>query len=302
MFLGIEIGGTKLQVGLGPGDGTVQALVRVAVEPEAAAEGIRQQIEHTAARALGKAGIGRENLAGVGIGFGGPVDDETRRVLKSFQVRGWADFPLAEWSEACWHCPAVLGNDADVAGLAEALFGAGQGLSPLFYTNVGSGIGGALILDGRIYRGCGRGAGEIGHLWSDYDVQHFGAASWKDVEDCSSGWGIAKRAGRERVEEVVAAALGGNATARAVIDQARRRYAIALAHVIALFCPRRIVLGGGVAQMDRSLWLDPLRQEVKSIAFPPFAECVDLVPAGLGEAVVVHGALALARQRFGDRS
>jgi glucokinase len=301
MFLGIEIGGSKLQVGIGPGDGTLLSLLREPVLREHAADGVREQILCLASRALAQAGLLGDELAGVGIGFGGPVDDETRRVLKSFQVRGWADFPMAEWAEACWHRPAVLGNDADVAGLAEALFGAGQGLSPLFYSNVGSGIGGALILDGRIYRGCGRGAGEIGHLWSDYDVQHFGAVSWKDVEDCSSGWGIAKRAGLERVEEVVAASLRGDAAARAVIDHARRRYAVALAHVIALCCPRRIVLGGGVAQMDRSQWLDPLREEVKSIAFPLFAECVDLVPAALGEEVVVHGALALAWQKLGDR-
>src|SRR5204862_2189107 len=121
---------------------------------------------------LAKAGIERAALRGVGIGFGGPVDDATRTVLKSHQIAGWDGFPLAKWLEELLGLPAVLGNDADVAGLAEALFGAGKGVSPVFYITVGSGIGGGLILDGEIYRGCGLGAAEIGHLrvgidWED---------------------------------------------------------------------------------------------------------------------------------------
>src|SRR5437762_3492009 len=111
MYLGIEIGGTKLQLGLGDGDGTLHALVRA----------------------------------------------------------------------------TVLGNDADVAGLAEALFGAGKGLSPIFYITIGSGIGGGLIINGEIYRGVGRGAAEIGHL-------RFMSPSiigeWRSyaLEEVASGW------------------------------------------------------------------------------------------------------------------
>src|SRR5947208_6984448 len=95
--------------------------------------------------------------------------------------------------------PAVLGNDADVAGLAEALFGAGKGLSPIFYITVGSGIGGGLILNGEIYRGCGRGAAEVGHLRFAYDKsQAPGVNSCSPmrltVEEMASGFGIANRA------------------------------------------------------------------------------------------------------------
>src|SRR5206468_11760890 len=106
----------------------------------------------------------RSQIKGVGIGFGGPVDDATRTVIKSHQIEGWDNFPLADWISDMLGWPADLGNDADVAGLAEALFGAGQGLSPIFYITIGSGIGGGLIIKGEIYRGCGRGAAEIGHL------------------------------------------------------------------------------------------------------------------------------------------
>ena len=113
---------------------------------------------------LGALGVERSAVRGVGIGFGGPVDDATKTVIRSHQIEGWDDFPLADWISDLLGWPAVLGNDADVAGLAEALFGAGKGLSPIFYITIGSGIGGGLIIDGEIYRGCGRGAAEIGHL------------------------------------------------------------------------------------------------------------------------------------------
>src|SRR5262245_51425502 len=164
MFLGIEIGGTKLQLGIGPGDGTLAGLWRGTVDVAAGAEGIRRQITNAVPELLAKAGVGRAALKGVGIGFGGPVDDATASVIKSHQIEGWDNFPLADWISDLVGLPAALGNDADVAGLAEALFGAGKGLSPVFYITIGSGIGGGLIINGEIYRGCGRGAAEIGHL------------------------------------------------------------------------------------------------------------------------------------------
>src|SRR6476660_3715834 len=164
MFLGIEIGGTKLQLGLGEGDGKIAALWRGAVDAAAGADGIRKQIPAAVPELLAQAKLKRDQIRGVGIGFGGPVDDATRTVIKSHQIAGWDGFPLADWLGDLLGLPAVLGNDADVGGLAEALFGAGQGLSPIFYITLGSGIGGGFILDGEIYRGCGRGAAEIGHL------------------------------------------------------------------------------------------------------------------------------------------
>src|SRR5262249_28699121 len=164
MFLGIEIGGTKLQLGVGPGDGKLRGLWRGTVVAADGAAGIQRQITSAIPELLDKAGIDRGALRGVGVGFGGPIDDNTRTVITSHQIRGWDKFPLGDWVSDLVGLPAVLGNDADVAGLAEALYGAGKGYSPIFYVTVGTGIGGGLIIDGEIYRGVGRGAAEIGHL------------------------------------------------------------------------------------------------------------------------------------------
>jgi glucokinase len=319
MFLGIEIGGTKLQLGLGRGDGMLTALWRGTVEVAAGPEGIRRQITAAVPELLAQAGLDCALIKGVGIGFGGPVDDATHTIIKSHQIEGWDSFPLADWITDMLGWSAVLGNDADVAGLAEALFGAGKGLSPIFYITIGSGIGGGFIINGEIYRGCGRGAGEIGHLRVPLPSN---AGFWRTtVEDAASGWGIedearllaedvgwarkpldlaADQPGRITARLVGEAAEQGDELALRTLGRAWECLAEAICQVIALLCPRRIVVGGGVSLMGEKLLFEPLRRLVAERVFRPFADCYDIVPAALGEEVVVHGALALARKQAGE--
>src|SRR5881628_2589730 len=120
-YLGIEIGGTKLQLGVGPDDGRLRGLWRGDVDVAAGPEGIRQQITAAVPELLARSNVERSALEGVGVGFGGPVDDATHTVIKSHQIAGWDDYPLADWVGDACELPAVLGNDADVAGLGEAL-------------------------------------------------------------------------------------------------------------------------------------------------------------------------------------
>jgi glucokinase len=315
MFLGIEIGGTKLQLGVGPDDGRLHGLWRGAVDVAAGPEGIRRQIVAAVPEVLANANLKRGELRGVGIGFGGPVDDATHTVIKSHQIEGWNNFPLAEWIAEVVGLPAVLGNDADVAGLAEALHGAGKGVSPIFYITIGSGIGGGFIINGEIYRGCGRGAAEIGHLRIAGEESPL-----LPLENHASGWAIAQDAERLRQIDVVfnlgefqglasdrpltakvvaEMAERGGLSAQGVLDQAWEALAEGICHVIALLCPRRIVIGGGVSLMGEKLLFQPLRRLVAERVFKPFAGLTDIMPAALGEEVAVHGALALARQRLG---
>jgi glucokinase len=324
-YLGIEIGGTKLQLGVGPGDGTLAGLWRGTVDVAAGGEGIRRQITAAVPELLQRSGVERARIRGVGIGFGGPVDDATRTVIRSHQIAGWDDFPLAGWIEEMLDWPAALGNDADVAGLAEALFGAGKGLSPVFYITIGSGIGGGLIINGEIYRGAGRGAAEIGHVSFSNLCEDPISYRQNVLEKKSSGWaieqwarqvvcdkehpqgnplqGILRAAGgrRDRItaEHVRLAAEQGDPNARVILSSAVDWLAVAICQVMVLLCPRRIVIGGGVSLMGEDLLFRPLRLRVARYVFPPFAGCYDIVPAALSEEVVVHGALALARRRLG---
>jgi len=160
MFLGIEIGGTKLQLGVGRGDGSLLvSLERAIVNPARGAEGIREQIER-----IGLTLIARHPIDAIGIGFGGPVDRRAGRTITSHQIEGWDDFPLADWCRSLFNLPVVLANDSDSAGTAEARFGAGKGRRVVFYINVGSGIGGALVIDGKPHSGGLGVAAEVGHL------------------------------------------------------------------------------------------------------------------------------------------
>src|SRR5262245_33807824 len=297
-YLGIEIGGTKLQLGVGPDDGRLRGRWRGTVDVRAGGEGIRRQIERAVPGLLASSGVSRQDIRGVGIGFGGPVDDATRAVIKSHQIEGWDGFPLADWVSEVIGLPAAVGNDADVAGLAEALHGAGKGLSPIFYITIGSGIGGGFVIDGKIYRGIGRGAAEIGHV-----LLETGSGELVPLEEIASGWAIGHRAtsifNREMSAALVATmARQGDPEAAEILVAAWSALAHVVCHVIALLCPRRIVIGGGVSLMGEDLFFAPLRRHVAERVFAPFASLTDIVPAALGRESCVHGAVALARQKI----
>jgi glucokinase len=297
MVLGIEIGGTKLQLGIGAGDGVLRARWRGDVDVAAGGEGIRRQILHAVPQLLADAKLQLGDIRGIGIGFGGPVDDARRTVIKSHQIEGWDDFPLADWIGQLLGRPAVLGNDADVAGLAEAHHGAGKGMSPIFYITIGSGIGGGFIVDGHIYRGQGRGGAEIGH------VRVFDPATGNDelLEHVASGWAIGRRAS-SRIGEITARGIGdrardGDPLALEVLRETCDALWQAIRHVVVLLCPRRIIIGGGVSLMGDVLFR-PLNERLAKLDFTPFRAMTDIVPAALGEDVVVHGALTLAAMKL----
>lgn len=297
MYLAIEIGGTKLQAAVGDGNGTIVKSARVAAQPKAGREGICNQIERLAVDLLNQPGVAGQKITACGIGFGGPVDSKHGIVLKSHQVSGWDDFPIVEWFRERFKMPTALGNDSDMAGWAEALFGAGKGFSPIVYMNIGSGIGGAFVIDGKLYSGQGLGSTEIGHLRIAPDGP---GKPWRTLESLCSGWALAEQAksiaglsSDANAGDLAKAATAGNLEAQKVWSTAIERLGVAIANVITLLHPERVVLGGGVALIGDSL-LHPLRTAVRLQAFAPFRDTVEIVPAALGEEVVLYGALKLA--------
>jgi glucokinase len=294
LAVGIEIGGTKLQAGVGLRDGKLVALVRRAVDPAKGGAGIREQIPGLVEEAVAQAGCRREDLSGVGVGFGGPVDTKRGRILVSHQIEGWTDFPLREWLQKKVEVPVVLQNDAKTAALAEATHGAGKGMKRIFYITVGSGVGGGLVIDGAPDVGQGLGAGEIGHTW----VPDPDTGKPEKLEHIASGWAIGKRGsrrlGREMTGAEVASLAGkGDAVALKVVEESAEALAVGIGNVLALLHPERFIVGGGVSLMG-DLWWGPLRRLLaERYAFKPFAEAYDVVPAALGEEVVVVGATIL---------
>ena len=288
MYLGIEIGGTKLQLGVGRGESAeLIELTRHEVDRAAGAEGILRRIEE-AARPL----IARHSARRIGIGFGGPIDTARGRALKSHQVEGWDDFALVAWCHEKFSLPATLANDADLAALAEARFGAGRGRSPVLYVTVGTGIGGGLVIDGELYRGNGAGAMEIGHLLPTAGAYR----AERVVERFASGPGISReaRAPLADARDVFEAAASGDAAAEALVSRALMTLGWAIAQAITLLSPAVVVVGGGVSLAGEARFFEPLRREVASRVFPAFRETYEILHAALGEEMVVHGALLLA--------
>ena len=294
LAVGIEIGGTKLQAGVGSRDGTLAALVRRGVDPSKGGAGIREQIPSIVEEALARAKCSKQDVGGIGVGFGGPVDSTRGRILVSHQIEGWADFPLREWLAKKVEVPVVLQNDAKTAALAEATHGAGKGLKRIFYITVGSGVGGGLVIDGAPDVGQGLGAGEIGHTW----VPDPETGKPEKLEHVASGWSIGKRGSRRLGRElsgaeVAALAAKGDPAARKTVEESAEALAIGIGNVLALLHPQRFVVGGGVSLMG-DLWWGPLKAALaERYAFKPFAHAFDVVPAALGEEVVVIGAVLL---------
>ncbi len=285
MYLGIEIGGTKLQLGVGRGDGKLIALERAEVERSQGAQAIRERIQSIAHTLAAKHAITR-----VGIGFGGPIDTGRGRTITSHQVAGWDDFPLVEWIADQLSLPAVLGNDADVAALAEARYGAGRGANPVFYVTVGTGIGGGLIVDGSIYRGSGAGAGEIGHLRPGLDA----VDAHQTVEALAAGPAIAAAGGAANAKLVAERAALGDAKSIAAFKRSTDALGWAIAQTLTLVAPEVVVVGGGVALAGETLFYAPLREAVERYVFPPLRGKYRIAAPELGEEMVVHGAIALA--------
>lgn len=307
LAVAIEIGGTKLQVGIGTTSGTLlQSPVRRTVRRESGAQGILHDIQSMVEQALTAAACHLSDIQKIGVGFGGPLNIAEGVVLKSYQIEGWEGFPLKQWMEETWGKPVMVQNDASTAALAEALHGSGCGYNRIFYMTIGSGIGGGWIVNGHVDNGQGFGAAEMGHTWVTEPQSGMPA----ELEQVCSGWAIGKRA-RTAAEKqltlmldlagsvdaidakiVYAAAERGDDVARRILDETCQMLGLAISNVVALLHPERVIIGGGVSLMGPLFW-DTLRREVTARSMPAFASSVELVRAKLGEDVVVIGALCL---------
>ena len=299
-LLAIEIGGSKLQVVAGDETGRILDRRRFAVERARGGEGIRAQI----ADALPDL-IARWQPRALGVGYGGPVDWKTGRIVKSHHIAGWNDFPLGEWLTSLTQLPAFVENDANVATLGEALHGAGVGFDPVFWVNIGSGVGGGLVVNGRLYHGASPGEMEIGHVRLDRDGTI--------VEDRCSGWNIDRRILQEiaaqpdaplaklvaatepgcEARHLAAALAQGDPLARTILDDVLENLAFALSHAVQLLHPEVIVVGGGF-----SLIGEPVRASLENVLpkflMDAFLPGPKIVLAALREDAVPVGALALA--------
>ncbi len=319
--LAVDLGGTKLLVGVVGRDGRVLARQRIATPhggPEPVARAIRDLARSLPRGAAGTAGA---SFAGVGVAFAGPTDHERGVVYDPPNLAGWGRetafgaLLARELGETVY-----VENDANAAALGEAWTGAGRGVRDLVYITVSTGIGGGLILAGRLYRGANGTAGEIGHVIVDPDGPRCHCGNRGCLEVLASGTAIARQA-REAVareepttlgrlaahpeeitaESVAEAARGGDALAAELYRRAGTRIGLVLSNLLALLNPKMIIVGGGVSKTG-DLLFRPLRDAIRARVYPPPALGVEIVPADLGDDVGIIGAAALVYNAAGGRS
>ncbi len=300
-FLGIEIGGTKLQLCVSDTAGQLKQSIRLAVDPAGRAEDIRQQIA---------AGIlklnGREAIAAVGVGFGGPVDWQKGLIRVSHQVAGWSGFPLGSWLHQLTGKPVAVENDANAAALAEALHGSGKGYERVFYMTIGSGIGGGMVINGKIYHGRAPGEAEVGHLRLNKrgDTLEFRCSGWavdKKVAEyiARQPHSLLARLALDRKAPgatlLQPALQEGDADAQKLVEEITDDLAFALSHVVHLLHPDVLIIGGGLSLLQEHL-RRPLTEKIPHYLMQAFLPPPPVYMASLQELVVPIGAQELAKQ------
>jgi len=246
---------------------------------------------------LTEAGVERDRVLGAGAGIAGPIDAATGTVGNSTILPGWVGIDVAGELERRLGLPVHVDNDANLGALAESLLGAGRDASEIVYLMLSSGIGAGLILGGRLYRGAGGTAGEIGHVLVDEQgpmcrcgnrgclETYAGAGALLDLLRRSHGEDLT-------VERMIALARDGDLACRRVLADAGRTVGIAVAALCNQFNPELVVAGGNLAAAG-DLLLDPMREALRRYAIPAAAGDARIVRGALGDRAELLGALVL---------
>ena len=323
-IIGVDLGGTNIVAGAMPEDGSRQLAVRSQptrseLGADAVADRIVQMIEDVMAVSMAETGAARNDFAGVGIGAPGPLDRERGIVLIAPNL-GWRDFPLRQRISDGVGLHATLDNDANCATVGEWWIGAAKGGRNVVGITIGTGIGGGLILDGKLYHGSSDVAGEIGHTTIDSTGRRCRCGNYGCLEAYASGPNIAERAREALVAEersilaamvnnrldqitaqtVYEAAQKGDAIALDVVRDTARFLGIGIANLLNIFNPDVVVVAGGVTHAGEALF-EPLRAEVRRRAFRPAVEACRIVPGILPGTAGVVGAIATFKaQKLGE--
>ena len=312
--VGIDIGGTNLVVGTVAEDGS--ELLEMVTDPTHSEEGADAVMERLGrlVRASTAAAKGKE-VIGVGVGAPGPLDTSTGVVLVTPNL-GWTNFPLRDRVAAITGLPTEVDNDANCAVYGEWWRGAARGARAVVGLTIGTGIGGGIVLDGRIYHGVSDAAGEIGHTTIDPTGRRCKCGNYGCLEAYASGPAIAARAaegveagvetalaryvdgdlGRLTAQVVYQAAHDGDLYALDVVNETAKILGAGVANIINTFNPDVVVICGGVTQAGDTLFA-PLRREVSQRAFKSSVQHCRIVPGELPGTAGVYGAAAVFLDR-----
>jgi len=310
LALGVDLGGTKIYSIVATEDGRTLGDDRRLTQAADGPDAVIDRIVASSRAALVDAGVAIEAVLGAGISSPGPCDPERGLVTDAPNLPGFHNIPLAERVGTLLGTRGLLENDANAAAYGEYRFGAGRGKRHIVYVTLGTGIGGGIIIDGKIYWGASGAAGEVGHIVVDPEGPPCNCGARGCLEALASGPAIARAAEAEvaagrsprlaelaggeaiATELVDQAAREGDAAAGAVIERAGYHLGLGLTGLLNVFNPEALILGGGlVALGDR--YLGPALKLARSYAFDQVLRDVTISEAKLGEPAGALGAAAL---------
>lgn len=311
--VGVDLGNTRLSVGLVSERGALECLDR---QPTPRAQGALATIQRLRQMIAGVLEHAEDReICGIGIGFGGPVDWDTQTCRMSHHAPGWENLRLADALQPDFNLPVVVENDANAGGLGEALFGAGRGFGDVLYVNIGTGVGGAVVIDGRIHHGAHCNAGEFGHMVIDPSGPECTCGKRGCVEAFCSGDALGLAARRAHADGAFAGvdaaeitgrwvgerAAAGDTDALAILHASAERMGFALGFSATLLDPAIIVLGGGVPELGE-VYLAPVRTAFLQYAMDIPAAQTRVVAAQLGynAGTIGAGAVLLTAQTSHD--
>ena len=315
--IGVDMGGTKILSAVVDAEGNILGTAKVPTKADRGPSVVIDRIADSIRKAIDKSGVAAESIQAVGIGAPGPLDPATGIVIFAPNLR-WKNVRLKEELEARVGFPTFVDNDVNVGTLGEHVFGAGQGFQNVVGIFVGTGIGGGIILQGELFHGASKTAGEIGHIIVKAGGPRCGCGTRGCLESIASRTAMTKqfqKAIKKGQKSVLSELTGGDLSAirsgvlakairlndkltLKVIKKTTKYLGVGIGSIVNFLNPEMIVLGGGVVEALDDTFLDDIRAAAEKYALPNTLSGVQIVPAKLGDNAGILGAAALARQRI----
>ena len=319
VIIGVDIGGSKILSGIVTREGSILARKKKPTMADRDAGEIMDDICETVRELMQETRVKKEDILGVAVGAPGPLDHVTG-IIKDPPNLGWRNLPLREQLSKRLGMQLLLENDANLAALGEWKFGSSKISRDLIYLTVSTGIGGGIIIDGKLYRGIDGGAGEFGRMRMETDSDNDPFRPNRCLEDLASGTAVAYEAeklikqGRGQAilkfcpagspitaREVGAAARSGVPEALAIIHRAGQYLGTAIANIVNIFNPDRVVIGGGTGLGLQDLLTDPIQNCLNSWVSSSMGHNLKIEFTALGENIGLLGCAAAVLQEIENK-
>jgi glucokinase len=294
---GVDIGGTKIAIGIVDDQGHVAAKETLKTNTQSLPCEITEHICHTIENLTGSVGLTLADLKGIGIGAPGPLDPKNGRITCPPNLPTWTDFPLVKEMQIHLSLPVVLENDATAATLAEKWIGAARDSDNFLFITISTGIGAGLFVNGKLFTGASGNAGDIGHIVIDPSAGTCICGQKGCFEYIASGTAIARRASEGAgkpltAKEVFELYEQGDPLMTDLVEETFTYIGMGCVSMINAFDPEKIVIGGGVSQVGKPLF-EAVQSYVSQYALNPTGRKTQIVPAFLLQDAGLIGAAAL---------